>query len=70
MPLPLLFVLFIITFIIMGFMGWVFYMMARSTDTRTDSSILSHNQWRLVGWAVAIGIVMIAVVIEFFVIVR
>ena len=61
----LLTVLFTFTFVVFIFAGWLALRVANSADSRREGARFSNNQWRLIGWGVAVLICLVGAIIEF-----
>ncbi|MDK2971648.1 MAG: hypothetical protein PWP23_1403 [Candidatus Sumerlaeota bacterium] len=60
-----LIVLFTITLIVFGFMGWLALTVAKSADEEVEGSRLTKNQWRAMAWLVAVLVCLVAALIEY-----
>lgn len=52
-----------------GFL-WAAFTVGREADEEYGDSPLSKNQWRLLGWVVAIGIALVATIIEYYIVIK
>jgi len=65
----LIFIMFVLTFVVFGVLGWVAYTMSKGQDSQYGESRFTKNQLRLMGWVAAILVALVAVFFEFVIII-